>query len=67
MKSNAMTVSILRPDFQYILDLIPTGYRVLDLGCGDGDLLYLLKRKEFADKALKKMKIVFINALSAES
>ncbi|MBP6738567.1 MAG: methionine biosynthesis protein MetW [Leptospiraceae bacterium] len=54
MKSNAMTVSILRPDFQYILDLIPTGYRVLDLGCGDGDLLYLLKKKGVRGQGIEK-------------
>lgn len=29
----------LRPDLQAIADLIPTGKRVLDLGCGNGDLL----------------------------
>ena len=54
MKSNAMTVSILRPDFQYILDLIPTGYRVLDLGCGDGDLLYLLRKKGVRGQGIEK-------------
>ena len=45
MKSKFIEEPILRLDFQYILDLISTGYRVLDLGCGDGDLLYLLKKK----------------------
>jgi methionine biosynthesis protein MetW len=29
----------LRPDLAYIADWIPTGSRVLDLGCGDGSLL----------------------------
>ena len=36
----------LRPDLQVIADLIPPGARVLDLGCGNGDLLdYLIKEK----------------------
>ncbi|MBK7058195.1 MAG: methionine biosynthesis protein MetW [Leptospiraceae bacterium] len=54
MKSNSMTIPILRPDFQYILDLIPTGFRVLDLGCGDGDLLYLLKKKGVRGQGIEK-------------
>ncbi|MCC6169229.1 MAG: methionine biosynthesis protein MetW [Caldilineaceae bacterium] len=32
----------LRPDLQVIADLIPPRARVLDLGCGNGDLLYYL-------------------------
>jgi methionine biosynthesis protein MetW len=32
----------VRPDHQAILDLIPEGASVLDLGCGNGDLLHLL-------------------------
>lgn len=36
----------LRPDLQAIADLVQSGTRVLDLGCGDGALLdYLLRRK----------------------
>jgi methionine biosynthesis protein MetW len=33
----------LRPDLQIIADLVPTGARALDLGCGDGELLEHLK------------------------
>ena len=34
-----------RPDLQAIAQLVPEGSRVLDLGCGDGALLDLLKRE----------------------
>lgn len=35
----------LRPDLELIAQLIPQNSRVLDLGCGDGELLRLLMRK----------------------
>lgn len=43
-----------RPDFKYILDLIPVGSRVLDLGCGNGDLMYLLKNKGVRCQGIEK-------------
>ncbi len=43
-----------RPDFKYILDLIPAGSRVLDLGCGNGDLMYLLKNKGVKCQGIEK-------------
>ncbi|EQA63206.1 MULTISPECIES: methionine biosynthesis protein MetW [Leptospira] len=43
-----------RPDFAYILDLIPAGSRVLDLGCGNGTLLYLLKEKGIRGQGIEK-------------
>ncbi|MDW5418413.1 methionine biosynthesis protein MetW [Iodobacter sp. CM08] len=36
----------LRPDLQYIADWIPQQSRVLDLGCGDGELLAWLAAKK---------------------
>ena len=35
-----------RPDFQHIVDVIPQNSRVLDLGCGDGSLLAILKKNK---------------------
>jgi methionine biosynthesis protein MetW len=43
-----------RADFMYIYDLIPPNNRVLDLGCGDGDLLSLLKTKKIKGQGLEK-------------
>lgn len=36
-------IKSIKPDVQVIYDQIPAGSRVLDLGCGDGTLLKLLK------------------------
>jgi len=38
----------IRPDHQVISDMIAPGSRVLDLGCGTGDLMYLLVRRKNA-------------------
>ena len=38
----------LTPEHRVIIDLIPEGSRVLDLGCGEGDLLLALKMKKNA-------------------
>ena len=35
----------MRPDLRIVADLIPTGSRVLDLGCGQGDLLAYLREE----------------------
>ncbi|MFM8753078.1 MAG: methionine biosynthesis protein MetW [Phenylobacterium sp.] len=39
----------LREDFREILRLTPPGARVLDVGCGEGDLLDLLARERSVD------------------
>lgn len=39
----------MREDFRAILGLIPQGARVLDVGCGPGDLLDLLARERGVD------------------
>ena len=34
-----------RKDIELIAELVPHGSRVLDLGCGNGELLHLLSRE----------------------
>jgi methionine biosynthesis protein MetW len=36
----------IRPDFKIIFKIVEEGSRVLDLGCGDGELLYLLTARK---------------------
>jgi methionine biosynthesis protein MetW len=43
---DAGTVVHLTPVHQTIIDLIPEGTRVMDLGCGEGDLMLALKVKK---------------------
>ncbi len=38
--------ALLRPDHKIIVDLIDSSARVLDLGCGDGELLHQLKTRK---------------------
>ncbi len=45
---------IPRIDIQCIYDLIPENCRVLDLGCGDGDLLFYLKKKGIRGQGIEK-------------
>jgi len=42
-------VTARRIDLQVIADLIPAGSKVLDVGCGDGELLELLERDKQVD------------------
>jgi methionine biosynthesis protein MetW len=45
-RSESPTRSTLRPDLLVIADMIEEGSKVLDLGCGDGDLLAFLVTKK---------------------
>lgn len=37
---------MIRLDYEIIADIITPGAKVLDLGCGDGELLFLLRQKK---------------------
>jgi methionine biosynthesis protein MetW len=44
----------IRPDLQIVARFVPTGARVLDLGCGDGALLeYLVRRKNVRGRGIE--------------
>ncbi len=46
--------SSLRPDLRVIADMVPEGATVLDLGCGDGDLLaYLSSRRNIKARGVE--------------
>jgi len=44
----------LRPDLQVVADLIPAGAKLLDLGCGDGELLaYLVHAQQVVGRGVE--------------
>lgn len=45
-KQEESTNEIFRYDYQIILNLVDSNSKVLDLGCGDGELLYKLKKEK---------------------
>ncbi len=55
-RSSALTPAVikLRPDLQVIADLIAPAAKVLDLGCGDGELLeYLIQHKQVRGRGIE--------------
>lgn len=55
----------LRPDLQLITDLIEPDSRVLDVGCGDGALLEMLREKKSVDGRGLELSQVGVNACVA--
>jgi methionine biosynthesis protein MetW len=50
----AAAYAALRPDLQAVADLTPAGVKVLDLGCGDGELLaYLVRHKQARGRGIE--------------
>ena len=46
--------TLLRPDLQIIADLIPAGVKLLDVGCGEGELLaWLAKHKQVDGRGIE--------------
>ncbi len=49
-----VTPETLRPDLAAVAQLIPDGIKVLDLGCGDGELLeYLIRHKKVKGRGIE--------------
>jgi methionine biosynthesis protein MetW len=54
-----------RPDLEAILDIVAPNTRVLDLGCGDGELLALLvSRKQVRARGVEISEVLVRNAIS---
>ena len=49
MKTN--TAIVYSPEYKFIVDMINPGSSVLDLGCGNGDLLAILKKERNITRA----------------
>ncbi len=54
LKSSTVNLQSLRPDLQVVAELIPAQTRVLDLGCGDGELLdYLVHQEQVRGRGIE--------------
>ncbi len=54
-----------RPDLELIARMIPAGSRVLDLGCGDGELLRMLRSKDCSGTGVEIEHSEIVAALAA--
>lgn len=63
MESKLKEVLQDRPDFLYIEGLIPSGSRVLDLGCGTGELMELLRKKKVTCQGIERDEACVINCV----
>ena len=53
--------NMLRPDLKLIADMIPVGSKVLDIGCGKGDLLAWLSREKLVDGRGIELRLANVN------
>jgi 2-polyprenyl-3-methyl-5-hydroxy-6-metoxy-1,4-benzoquinol methylase len=60
-------ISALRPEHRYILDLVKSGSHVLDLGCGEGDLLKAVIAKDLRKIEVKYGKLIKAQALLSKA
>jgi methionine biosynthesis protein MetW len=63
--SNLGSLPLLRSDLARIVDMVEPGSRVLDIGCGDGALLEVLKRTKRADARGIELSQAGVNACVA--
>ena len=57
---------LIRVDLQIVADMIDEGARVLDVGCGDGSLLYVLDRNKRVDARGIELSMAGVSAAVAQ-